>query len=711
MSFPKILLVFIAALGLQLPAFPAAASSASARAADWRAFDDAAARRLPKDASAALDRVINSAMADRAWPEAVKAILQKIQTDASVESQRDQAAHAIRALETWLGGAASQPVGSSGAASQPSESEGLPGSSGTGAPPVGLRVMGDSPMSATAETAAPAEAAAAQSPAPRPALPPEMRPLLEAALAKTWWAYYEANRWQLLQRTRTAAAPSDDFLTWDAPRVLAEAARHFDAALADPAALQRAPVSAFEPLLEKGALPDAHRPALYDFLVHEAIAFYSAGEQGVPRPADRFDPDADSPLLGELEEFLAWQPGSRGTGGSPASPDPILRALQLYQQLLRFHQPDRDKTALADADLARLNWAAAVLGQPACERHQAALRAFIKRWKKLPVATEACLDLANFFDEQNPDDMRAAALEGVRLHPSAPAANACRNIIASIEAPALVGISTERTWAEPQSGILVGHRNLKKIYFRAIPINWEENITGKIPAWDSDEFKLASRVPAKTWSVSLPATADFKTRVEKSPAPRDLEPGFYVIAASINKAFSDKNNIVLGTGVWVSDLAIVSDHDDGSQISGFVVDANTGEPVSGAVVTAWDDLHRVKSCDATTGAQGEFMLTPVVAGKQYRRFHLRARTTGGREIATEGNVWAGNARGPSEEFTRDHIYFFTDRSFYRPGQSIHFKAVVLRASNTYTSHSLLTAHDITVMLRDPNGKTAGTLKL
>ncbi len=680
MSLPRLFLVAVSVFGLQLSAFCTAAD----RAADWRAVEKAEAGRLPKDASAALDRIITSAMADRAWSEAVKAILQKIQTDASVEDRRSQAAYAIRALDAWCAG--TPPADAGGAA--------------------------------------------------RPALPPEMRPLLEAALAKTWWAYYQANRWQLLERTRTAAAPSDDFLTWDAPRVLAEAARHFEAALADPAALQRTPVAALEPLLAlpRDTLPDVYRPTLYDFLVHEAIAFYSAGEQGVPKPADRFDPDADSPLLGPLEEFLAWQPGSGGmgdppmdgvprrqssdpTGGTPVPPDPTgfdptLRVIQLYQQLLRFHQADpTPRPALADADLARLNWAAAVLGDPARERHQAALRSFVKHWEKHHVATTACLQLAEVFGEQNPADMRAAALEGVRLHPSAPAANACRNIIASIEAPVLTGISTEHTWAEPRPDIIVRYRNLKKIYFRALPIDWDNVVAGEIPGPDSDEFQVASRAPAKAWSVSLPATTDFRIRDQKLLAPRDLKPGFYVIVASIDEAFSCKNNLVIGTGVWVSDLAIVTDSVDGNQISGLVVNAITGEPVPGALVTAWNRFQHVGSGNATTDEQGAFAFTPMITDKRYRSFDLHARTIDGREIATRATIHVGDARRPVETYERDHVYFFTDRSIYRPGQAIHFKVIGLRTNNTYTSHSLLAAHDITVLLRDPNGRTADTLKL
>jgi uncharacterized protein YfaS (alpha-2-macroglobulin family) len=740
MSFSRFFLVIFSVFSLQLSALSAAAAD---RGADWRAVEKAEAGRLPKDASAALDRIITSAMTDRAWPEAVKAILQKIQTDASIEDRRGQAAFAIRALEAWC--ADTPPADASGNA--------------------------------------------------RPALPPGMRPLLEAALAKTWWAYYQANRWQLLQRTRTAAAPSDDFLTWDAPRVLAGAARHFEAALAEPAALQRTPIAALEPLLEKGALPDTYRPTLYDFLVHEAIAFHSAGEQGVPKPADRFEPDADSPLLGTLEEFLAWQPGAIGADGADgevagdkyqvsrnkatttaaaaaadAAIDPVLRVVQLYQQLLRFHQTDpAPQLALADADLARLNWAGALLGSSvnaaARKRHAAALLAFDKRWWRTApgVVAAACAKRAAILERAEPGEARATAARGAAIARRAASAAVaeCARIRDRIAAPSLESIRTEHTWAEPWPGITVNYRNLTQIWFHAIPLDWAALVAdGHISpraTLGKQFFTDALNLPAaKEWSAGLPATRDSRFRSETLPAPRDLPPGFYLIAASLDARFSgDENHVVCAT-VWVSNLAIIRTGDGAAGGAvGFVVNATTGEPVAGADVTAFasPDAHsnyEVLSA-VKTAADGSFAIPifPATAaassssGTAADDGAARPLTLGGLTLpplppmslpglapdsrpraslllarAPDGvNAISTDASGrhyrPAQTFSGDNMrcFFFTDRAIYRPGQTIHFKVLAFRADTQTGDYAVAPDIPLTVILDDPNRKEAGRAEL
>ena len=56
-------------------------------------------------------------------------------------------------------------------------------------------------------------------------------------------------------------------------------------ALAADKPLKATPIAAWDGLLEKGTMPDSYRPTLYDFLAHEALEFYQAGEQGAARPA------------------------------------------------------------------------------------------------------------------------------------------------------------------------------------------------------------------------------------------------------------------------------------------------------------------------------------------------------------------------------------------------------------------------------------------
>ncbi|MDR2981242.1 MAG: hypothetical protein LBV12_03235, partial [Puniceicoccales bacterium] len=205
--------------------------------------------------------------------------------------------------------------------------------------------------------------------------PAQLKPMLATALAHAWQSYYNQNRWQLLRRSASSAGDSTDFLTWDATRVRSEIDSLYTFALGNAAALKRTPVATFNAVLKPGSLPDAYRPTLYDFLIHDAIAFYSLGEQGASQPEDAFEPEAKSPLLGTLEEFLAWKPQTTDTAS------PKLKVIQLYQEVLRFHKNDTLALALSDADFQRILWAGKILDSSENIGVQGALHKFIERWK------------------------------------------------------------------------------------------------------------------------------------------------------------------------------------------------------------------------------------------------------------------------------------------------------------------------------------------
>src|SRR6185436_17353173 len=122
--------------------------------------------------------------------------------------------------------------------------------------------------------------------------------LLDAIVANWYWHYFQNNRWRFMQRTQTAQAPGKDFTTWDLPRLFAEIDKQFGKALAHADTLKKPPVGTFDEVLQKGTLPDAYRPTLYDFIAHEALKFYTSGEQAAAKAEDAFELFADKPVYG-----------------------------------------------------------------------------------------------------------------------------------------------------------------------------------------------------------------------------------------------------------------------------------------------------------------------------------------------------------------------------------------------------------------------------
>src|SRR5207253_175733 len=120
--------------------------------------------------------------------------------------------------------------------------------------------------------------------------------------------------------------------------------------------LKTIPIATWDALLIKGTMPDSYRPTLYDFVVHEALEFYTSGEQAGASAEDAFELSADKPvyglvpLFGSADEFISGKIERR------ADESPAEKAFFLLRDLLIFHRTDPEPSAFADADLARLVW-------------------------------------------------------------------------------------------------------------------------------------------------------------------------------------------------------------------------------------------------------------------------------------------------------------------------------------------------------------------
>jgi uncharacterized protein YfaS (alpha-2-macroglobulin family) len=537
--------------------------------------------------------------------------------------------------------------------------------------------------------------------------PTEMKPPMEAILAHWFWQYFQQNRWRFMQRTQTAGAPGPDLQTWDLARILAEIDRHFIAALADERTLQATPVSTYNDLLEKGSVPDSYRPTMFDFLAYEALRFYQAGEQAARKAEDEFELDATGPIFADAAEFAKWQPfdGAQGRLESTDDVSPTLRAIRLYQSLLKFHEADVDRSAFYDADLARITYGHnRAVGEEKNDRYQAALRQFIDATVGHEISARALAALATQVNEDGePAKAHELAERGLTAFPQSAGGAMCFNLIQQTEAKS-AQLDTERIWNAPWPTLNVTYRNVTKVYFRAVAFDFYDYMRqtrwgfGRID--QERQERLLDATPTLEWNADLPPTRDFKPRTEQLPAPTSLKPGFYFILASHDGSFGGGVDQISFATVWVSDLALVlQSRYDGQPQSGFVLKATTGAPVSSATVSVWQ-----------RDREGWFTPIEPVETDENGRFQL---PQGDNQIVLlaehDGQAVSSitalyNRRDNRPDPTDSQTVFFTDRALYRPGQTINYKGISIRYDPSAGKYSAIAGLKLTVVFNDPNGK-------
>lgn len=607
--------------------------AAGPRDAQWKKVDEAVNKGLPKTAISLLDPIIEQAIRDKAYPEAIKAIGKKIALEGNIQGNKPE--EKIYRMQAEIEKA-----------------------------------------------------------------PAEMKPVMDALLAHWYWHYFQQNRWRIMQRTRTSDSPGKDVQSWDLPRILAEVDKQFTKALTAEKELKAIQISTYDALIEKGSLPDNYRPTLWDFLVHDAIHFYTAAEQAGSKAQDEFELEATSPIFAPADEFRKWI-----IAGNEDSR--LVKAIKLYQQLLQFHEKDTDPTAYLDADLLRLNLGYnKAVGDEKKATYKAVLKAFAEKNAKHELSSKALSMLANvYYADQEYVDAHKIATQGERAFPKSVGGMLCFNTIQHIEAKSAV-VSTERVWTSDRVGTIdVRYRNVGEVHYRIIKADWNDRIKGA--NWrpehlnDAERRALLAAKPDHEWSDKLPATDDYQERTHTSIAPKDMKPGFYWVIASHDKGFGAASNMVTFSDFWVSDLSMITRNRYGEGvIEGFVLNAISGEPIAEADVQIWVRQRTGRFAagnQVKTDKNGVFSFT-----SEAQMGYLLQATHNGQSLVTASDYY--NNRYDSRPRPYNHTVFFTDRSLYRPGQIVSYKGICVKVDQNEDNYSTIGNQNVVVIFTDPNNK-------
>ncbi|HEY9155131.1 MAG TPA: alpha-2-macroglobulin family protein, partial [Opitutaceae bacterium] len=500
-----------------------------------------------------------------------------------------------------------------------------------------------------------------------PRMPSEMHPLLQTVVADWYWQYFQENRWKFAQRTQQSGAVSGgDIRTWDLTRILSEIDLRFTAALSAQETLKKIPIGEYSDLLEAGTAPDDYRPTLYDFIAHEALSFYQAGEQAGVKAESEFEIEARGPIFDDVANFTVWKPES-------SSANAALKAIRLYQQLMVFHA--NDASALADLDLSRIIYGfATAAGEDRSDRYVAALERIVSKHPKEEFAARSLARLSDVAASKS-DFVQAHRLaeRGAAIPVSGVGVLECKSRIEQLESKTL-SVESESVWTAPWPKLAVQYRNLNKIYFRVVALDFDSAFARSrwnLRLSDEDTETVLTKKPVLSWDADLNDPRDYAEHTAKLDVPSGLRPGFYAVLASANPDFSEEKNWMSLATVWVSDLALVQ-RKEANGIGGFVLRAGDGSPVANARVRTFVfNRGGTPSASRTvaTDADGRFQ----TSANDEQVFLVAEKD--GQRISSLNYSYSFNRQDESKEQYR--TVFFLDRAIYRPGQTIHFKGITL----------------------------------
>lgn len=535
-----------------------------------------------------------------------------------------------------------------------------------------------------------------------------LRNILESMLADMYWNYFQNDRYTFYNRTAVNdASKGTDFRTWDARALLNEIHFHSQNSLRNAGDLQKIKLESLSGILTEAEYSQLYRPYLYDLLIHNAIEFYSADEAEYGKRATR----------------LSLRPNAYETFDPKSIPsdstDRRLFTLILYHQALAFHTSRSDTSAIVNLELNRLKWVHEESSLPTKQMlYENALRNLKNRYQKHAASALIAFDLAEYLNGESSSDKTKnstsllAKREAVMLcrqtiatFPESHGARQCKSLLDNILAQ-YVRLKTEAyVRIQAPARISLEYANLDSITFSVFPVSsfFEQNFIRLKE--DSARLAALSTLKAATgWASKLINPEDYNKHTTEVVLP-PLSAGKYMIVGTIYNPARKSSDQTFSYGfIQVTDLVLLERNFD-RQNKFQVVHRMTSRPIAGAIVT-----HTRTSADSSsrliTDKNGCVTL-PSATDSYYTNITVQH----GDDYAVFDDYYMSRyyAREEHDQETEAKTFMFTDRSIYRPGQTVFFKGILIKTKNRKSV--VVIGEYVEVYLEDANGDEASVLRL
>ena len=541
--------------------------------------------------------------------------------------------------------------------------------------------------------------------------------ILQSMQAQLFFEYLGQNRYRLYNQTSLSENNSKDFQTWNIAALQQKIFSTYEASLKPEELLKKTRLEQYEAILQKGANSRKLRPTLYDLLAHRALGYYINEENNVTKPAYQFIIE-DEKAFAAIPEFINTSFKTKDSSSLH------YHTLLLFQQLLKFHVADADPAALLDANLHRLDFVNryAVFDEKE-KKYTDALLEIEKNYPDQPATSQAIYLRAEVMHSkglaagtQNDDklkylirDAHSLCKEAIRKFPGSEGAAHSLNLLNQIQKPDL-NLQTEKVNIPGEAfRALVTYKNVPKIYLRLFSTNQKDADDFDNAQNDESWKKSTLQKALKIWEVQLPDPGDFRQHAVEIKLD-GLPSGMYVLMASLDEKFSLAQNLLTRQVIYVSRIAyLINDKQDL-----FILDRNDGTPLPKAKVKTWKENYNSQKRKTEFTPGNEF----IADQNGYVKFESSNDFNTYRiEIIYEKEALMLNEReyhygyNGFEEENEKKTFFFTDRSIYRPGQTVYFKALYV-TTHSSTKKSLICPNLTSeIRLMDPNGQIVKRLQL
>lgn len=546
-----------------------------------------------------------------------------------------------------------------------------------------------------------------------------LKPVLQSILAELYWQYFQQNRYRILNRTEVTNQDLPDFQTWDANRFTSEITQLYLASLTDAAQLKTTPVDIYGDILVSPGGARPYRPTLFDLLAHRAFDYFSNDQANITKAADQF----------KLSEEVAFADAAKFVAHTFTNTDKLsvkYYALTVIQQLLDLHLKNGNIPALIDADLKRLDFAKATTTLP--DKDQLLFNALLQLEKQYLSDTSSAnvsyriaqhynqmadkyqpkVNEINKFDRKKAIEICDATIE---RHPKSMGANNCRALKEQILSKTF-GFTVEQANQPDQPfRALIHYQNVQKLFAKIALLTPEAE--EKAEKMDREEQRLDfynSLSALHKWNIMLPDEGDYQTHYTEAKI-HQVPVGKYILMMSSDEGFSYSKQALAWHITNVTNLSCANRAVE-NRVDFFAIHRFNSQPLAGIDYSISTQEYNYNSRkyenkvlkSGKTGKDGDFSYTKP---KEFYNNLVVDLTQGNDRFSTSQYSYGYHENNQPST----HTFLFTDRSIYRPGQTVFFKGITIRTKGNGRDNELQTNSPTTVTFYDVNSQKITELKL
>jgi len=535
---------------------------------------------------------------------------------------------------------------------------------------------------------------------------PAEKALLHSMTADLYAQFYQKDAYTINRRTEMKGFVPEDMKEWTKNIYFDKINTHLTASMENAEVLQHTDALKFAVLLEKGEDSMTIQPTLFDFLGYRKIEIL----QEIQQATDIKNPLNQVELFAGIPQFIKLKPD---TAFQHSIENPII---ETYQQLLSYELTNKNALAVVYTELQclrYLNQHANLEGKDSL--YLSALNNLKKQYYDNEAVIEVYGEIANYYLEHSYWDTNKGykkmafdlCAEGIKRFPGYRRIEMLENMQHTITQKILsVNNNQVEKPASPMK-IQISSANVAALKLNVYRVNASAREYYSFKQTSGNNKKpYSNRQLIETRNLAIKQDINFGT----TSTIVNINTGDYGIYEYSLEETAPENTFESVQGSYtVSDLAFMIRTNKPDLVDVYVLDRNSGKPQAEVKVTKftkkWNSgvgysfEQEIQIKTDKTGL-GEFPYNM----NEYSNYILFLEQGKDRYLSSNTNTNYYNQIEVESKNAR--LNLFTDRSIYRPGQTVYFKGIAYYSNSK--KQEIIVGREYEITLVDRNGQKVST---